>query len=211
MKKKKNVNVHIVKPVIMKEMDDNYPIQNLYRPLENLSKSEPETEPLEEAFSIPIISIIPIIEETSLNIKPIIEKPKKVKKLKKKNDNNISTIVHNQVNIQEILPEQKNVEFPIIQEEIIQPEETTFIQDHDIEALLISPSLDVICNLEVLSDESEFQNMYSQLSLNPFELRYKGIKIFDSKIDKILIIFDNDYVVVGSKKFPYRNLRIINK
>jgi hypothetical protein len=52
---------------------------------------------------------------------------------------------------------------------------------------------------------------FRQLSKKPFELRYKGIKIFDSYTNKRKVQFEFTHVFVGDRKYPYQNLTILNK
>ena len=44
-----------------------------------------------------------------------------------------------------------------------------------------------------------------------YELRYKGIKIYDSFNSDKVIEFSNNYISIGNKKYPYVGTRLINK
>ena len=58
--------------------------------------------------------------------------------------------------------------------------------------------------------KENIRERYTRLSQNPFELRYKGLKIFDSYIKKNVVIFNETNVAVGTKKYPYSGINLKN-
>jgi hypothetical protein len=63
-----------------------------------------------------------------------------------------------------------------------------------------------ILTYDVISQRESFVRM-SEL---PYELRFKGIKIYDSK-NKGVVVFEEDHVMVNGRKYVYSALRILNK
>ena len=66
-------------------------------------------------------------------------------------------------------------------------------------------------NIESILPLNITAEKYKQLAKKPYELRYKGVIIFDSFKHKKPITFGNEYVMVGDRKYPYQNLVITNK
>jgi hypothetical protein len=67
---------------------------------------------------------------------------------------------------------------------------------------------------DIISSEEErnLVEAFKKAAEQPFELRVKGMKIYDSHTSKMFKInFEDDYVSVGNKKYPYNLVRIINK
>jgi hypothetical protein len=61
-------------------------------------------------------------------------------------------------------------------------------------------------------EEAILVDKFKKASESPFELRVKGMKIYDSITSKMLRInFEDDYIAIGNKKYPYNIVRIINK
>ncbi len=203
-KRKKKPIIHKVNPVIIREVNEvDDIVKNHYIPMieENISKSEPDTEPMEieptEEVSIieELVIEIPteIITDTQSVETEAIEKLKKPKKSKPKKS----------------------------EERVVISEQTTeLIQDHDIIYYNINDYFNTLDNLEEIEDSKVVINpnidlsivhRFIEISRSPFELRYKTTKIYDSRTSVCDITFNENHVAVDGKKYPYSNLRIINK
>lgn len=238
MAKKKKSIVQKINPIIIREVEDEIEqVHNGYIPMLEETKIDevlikeniPEIEPIieieepiveaeipeeiQEEIVIPVEIIAKVIEEPIIEVvesAPIesiaeIPEPKvKAKRVKKE-----------KVVKPEILetPEPESIPAPT-------PEVLELIQDHDI---LITNNIEVI---EIEFDDNNYviethvinpnidhsiHHRFLELSHSPFELRYKSIKIYDSQTSKYDISFKSTYVEVDGKKYPYSNLRIINK
>lgn len=102
-------------------------------------------------------------------------------------------------------------------------EEPELIQDHDINIFNINEEdiANGIVEIDVLPEDFKIVinsdidisivHRFIEISKSPFELRYKTAKIYDSRTSKCEISFNENHVAVNGKKYPYSNLRIINK
>jgi hypothetical protein len=262
-KKKKKPSVHKINPIIIREVTEEDDIKpNYYIPYieENISKSEPETEPMDEQIEPIMEPIEPIIEPIDIEPEPVVEtsyicdfdiiesiddsisenvpesfvievvtedfgtipveipstndlkesldmieknieslakisKPKKPKKVK------TEQVVEDLTDLQvvEDLPVQIEPDLPIEMLEIFKEIKEIEVLPEDFQRV-INPNIDL-----------SIAHRFMELSCQPFELRYKTVKIYDSRVSKCDIEFKNDHVVVDGKKYPYSNLRIINK
>jgi hypothetical protein len=57
----------------------------------------------------------------------------------------------------------------------------------------------------------DMQSRYQRVASYPYELRFKGLRIYDSRINKVRVVFETDHVEVAGVKYPYvPHMRIIN-
>ncbi len=168
-------------------------------------------------FTIPTVEFL---KTEILKINENLEKLKKLKPIKKENASKplpikeLIEIVKKKKEIKSdiILPKNENIDVEFVEKieekpiEISVPEKkiSEIIQDHDIHYINTINTLPV--------DTRTFVSAFIELAKNPFELRYKGIKIFDSHVNsRNEIIFDTKYIIIENGKYPYSNMRIINK
>lgn len=60
------------------------------------------------------------------------------------------------------------------------------------------------------NQKETMKQRYIRLAKKPYELHYRGLKVYDFFISKTVVNFQDNVVIIGTKRFPYDGLRIKN-
>jgi hypothetical protein len=164
-----------------------------------------------KAKETPVVAVEQIIEEVQTPVvaeqiveETKVEKPKRkpaAKKTKAKEEAKVEVVA----------------EAEVVEEKVSKPKAKAKAKKKVVVVLPVVEIIeDIVPEVQVIEPENvqdydiSIKDKFVLMAEYPYELRYKGIKVYDSK-NKGVVRFEGEYVYVNGKKYTYSALRIINK